>query len=74
MNNEFQELRRQYSVKIQKEIAPIVDEMRKNLINRNCGKEQYTFHFTKQGDVLSIPLCDVEELFAIDGDMCPQGK
>lgn len=74
MNNEFQELRRQYSVKIQKEIAPIVDKMRENLINRNDGKEQYTFCHTKQGDVLSIPLCNVEELFAIDGDMCLQGK
>ena len=71
MNQDFQELKRQYSIQIKNHIQPITDQMRKNLIDRNNGNVIYTFNYTTKGKTLSIETCNIEGLLAIDGDMNP---
>lgn len=73
MNQEFQELRRQYGVNIQNHIAPIVEGMRENLMERNGGNAEYVIRYTQPGKVVLISTCGIEDLFAVDGDMNPQG-
>ncbi len=73
VNQEFQELKRQWGVN-STERARIIKEMRENLLKRNSGSEKYSFEYIQQGVVISILDCEVEELLQIDGDMNPQGK
>lgn len=73
VNQEFQELKRQWGVN-STERARIIKEMRENLLKRNSGSEKYSFEYIQQGVVISILDCEVEELLKIDGDMNPQGK
>lgn len=73
VNQEFQELKRQWGVN-SFERARIIREMRENLLTRNGNNKRYSFEYTQQGVVLSILNCSVDELFEIDGDMNPQGK
>ena len=73
VNQEFQELKRQWGVN-STERARIIKEMRDNLLKRNSGSEKYSFEYIQQGVVISILDCEVEELLKIDGDMNPQGK
>lgn len=75
MNQEFQNLRRQWGINSAKR-KDIIDKMRKNLKLRNGGKDEYTFGYTSQGLTVNISTVDVGGdygLFAIDGDMQPQG-
>lgn len=48
--------------------------MRKNLLRRNNMQEEYTLEYTEQGATYNIYTASVEDIFSIDGDMCPQGK
>lgn len=74
INKEFQELKRRF-FENPTERATIINEMKENLKQRNNGEDQYVFGFTKRGVEMFISKCDKpEDLFAIDGDMCPQGK
>lgn len=74
INKEFQELRAQWGNN-SAERANIIEKMRENLKSRNGGKSMYSFGYTYPGKVLNIDTCsDPNELFAIDGDMCPMGK
>ena len=74
INKEFQELKRRF-FENPTERATIINEMKENLKQRNNGEDQYVFGFTKRGVEMFISKCDKPEgLFAIDGDMCPQGK
>lgn len=73
VNQEFQELKRQWGVN-SSERARIIREMRENLLTRNGNNKRYSFEYTQQGVVLSILNCSVDVLFEIDGDMNPQGK
>ncbi len=73
LNQDFQELRRQWSVNSQKRLE-IIEAMKENLIKRNKNNNSYRFDYTQPGKVLLISSCEIEELLAIDGDMNPQGK
>lgn len=73
LNQDFQELRRQWSVNSKKRLE-IIEAMKENLIKRNKNNNSYTFDYTQPGKVLLISSCEIEELLAIDGDMNPQGK
>lgn len=72
VNDEFQELKRLWSINVGERIS-IMEQMRKNLIDRNSGLSDYKFEYTsnKMVDINSID--NPEDLFAIDGDMCPRG-
>lgn len=72
-NKEFQELKRQWSC-LKKDEADIIGKMRENLLRRNNMQEEYALKYTEQGVTYNINSASVEELFSIDGDMCPQGK
>ena len=75
VNKEFQELRgllaRNYM-----DNADIIKRMRENLKERNNGDPEYVFGYTFNGKVINIDTCTniPEDLFMIDGDMCPMGK
>ena len=71
INQEFQELKRQWGVNSSERVK-IIEAMRENLTKRNNNEDRYVFGYTQQGIVLSISSCTVEDLFAIDGDMNPQ--
>lgn len=74
INQEFQELKRQYGVKA-REIADIIADMKVNLLSRNNGISNYTFGYTTPGKTIDIQNTNnITDLFAIDGDMNPQGK
>lgn len=73
VNKEFQELKRQWSC-LKKDEADIIDKMRANLLKRNKTQEKYTLGYTEQGATYNINTASIEEMFSIDGDMCPQGK
>lgn len=73
INQEFQELKRQWSC-LKKNEADIIGKMRKNLLRRNNMQEEYTLEYTEQGATYNIYTASVEDIFSIDGDMCPQGK
>lgn len=73
VNQDFQELKRQWSVNKENE-ENIVKKMRSNLFARNNDQEEYTTNYTTSGKVFNINTASVQELFEIDGDMCPQGK
>ena len=48
--------------------------MRENLIARNAGNPRYEFGYVVHGKVVDIASVDrPDELFEIDGDMCPRG-
>lgn len=72
VNQAFQELKRQWANSLDRE--PIIEKMRENLMGRNSGNNLYTFEYTKSGETVDINICNVHELFEIDGDMCPQMK
>ena len=73
-NEEFQELKRLFALN-STERAYIIDRMKDNLTHRNGGNDLYVFEYTRQGVELHISQCvKPEDLFAIDGDMCPLGK
>jgi ribosome-associated translation inhibitor RaiA len=72
INQEFQELKKQWGVNSSERVR-ITEAMRENLTKRNKNNDSYVFNYTQQGVVLSISNCTIEELFAIDGDMNPQG-
>jgi len=73
LNKEFQELRRLWGLN-SKERSEIISKMKKNLIDRNNGNDEYRFCYTKVGKSASINAIEqVEELLSIDGDMNPQG-
>lgn len=72
INQEFQELKRQWGVNSSERVR-ITEAMRENITKRNKNDDSYVFRYTQQGIVLSISSCTIEELFAIDGDMNPQG-
>ena len=72
INQEFQELKRQWGVNSSERVN-IIEAMRENLTKRNKNNDSYAFNYTQKGIVLSISSCTVEDLFAIDGDMNPQG-
>lgn len=49
--------------------------MKENLKSRNGGKNLYSFGYTDSGKEVNIDTCSApEDLFAINGDMCPLGK
>ena len=73
VNQEFQELKRQWSCLKAKE-TEIINKMRENLLRRNNKQKEYTLEYTEQGTTYNINSASVEELFSIDGDMCPLGK
>lgn len=73
INSIFQELKRQWGINSE-ERATIIQAMRENLIKRNCNNDRYKFQYTRPGELVNISSCNVEDLFAIDGDMNPQGK
>lgn len=74
MNKEFQELKGRFFLN-PPERADIIEKMKENLTQRNNGEDLYVFGYTQQGVEMSISKSDKpEDLFAIDGDMCPQGK
>jgi hypothetical protein len=73
MNQEFQELRRQFGINME-ERSSIMQLMRENLIARNAGNPRYEFGYVVHGKVVDIASVDrPDELFEIDGDMCPRG-
>lgn len=75
MNEEFQELRRQWSVNFAMR-ATIIADMRVNLTQRNGGNDEYTFRYKQQGPMVNISTAEVagrNGLLAIDGDMNPRG-
>lgn len=72
INQEFQELKRQYGVKAGN-MATIISKMKENLTLRNGGKDEYVFGYTQTKTVIISECKDVTELFAIDGDMNPLG-
>ena len=68
MNQEFQELKRQYGVN-SSERAKIFKDMQTNLKDRNNNNSEYTFEFTRN-DTVNIDDCsEFEELLEIDGNM-----
>lgn len=76
INNEFQELMRQFSVNIDQR-ADILNSIKANLKERNGGESSYTFGYTTLGkvvDIDSVTLDHIDDLFAVNGDMNPQGK
>ncbi|MBQ6071233.1 MAG: hypothetical protein IJK85_05720 [Bacteroidales bacterium] len=73
VNQEFQELKRQLLI-AKKNEKDIIDEMRANLLKRNGGQELYHLEYTEKSNTYNIKTATVEELYSIDGDMCPQGK
>lgn len=72
INQEFQELKRRWGIN-SSERKKIINAMKENLCNRNCNNDMYKFQYTMPGKVVLISKCDVEDLFAVDGDMNPQG-
>lgn len=75
INNEFQELMRQFSVNIDQRVD-ILNSMKANLKERNGGESSYTFGYTTPGkfvDIDEVTLEHINDLFAVDGDMNPQG-
>lgn len=73
INKEFQELKRLWGVN-SKERESLISRMRENLINRNKGVELYEFNYTSKSKSINIANeLNVSELFAVDGDMTPQG-
>lgn len=73
INQEFQELKRQWSLRNPENEKIIIENMRYNLLSRNGGSSIYTTGFSNPGISHDINTCDVESLFAIDADMNPQG-
>ena len=73
MNTEFQELKSLFEMKIE-ERPLIMQQMRENLIARNAGNPRYEFGYVVHSKVVDIASVDrPDELFEIDGDMCPRG-
>lgn len=73
MNQEFERLKSQYlAARKQQEVA--ISSMRNNLLTRNDGADEYVFGYTREGKVLHISSCKVEDLFEINGDMIPLRK
>lgn len=73
-NKEFNELMAQQG-KNSAERANIIQKMKENLKSRNGGKNLYSFGYTDSGKEVNIDTCSApEDLFAINGDMCPLGK
>lgn len=73
MNSEFQKLKGLF-VEANKTRQSIIDSMRYNLKGRNGEESIYSFRYTEPGRIVDIDVADVEDLFAIDGDMNPCGK
>ena len=71
INQEFQELKRKWGIN-SSERAELIKAMKENLFNRNHNNDTYEFKYTSPGKVVSIDKCDVQDLFAVDGDMNPQ--
>lgn len=75
LNKEFQELKGLFA-RNSKDPENIIERMRENLKKRNNGESEYVFGYTYKGEVINIETCSnvPEDLFRIDGDMCPMGK
>lgn len=76
VNREFQELKRLYGVN-SVQLEDILNKMKANLKARNGGRSSYTFGYTTPGrvvDIDKVTLEHIDDLFAVDGDMSPQGK
>ena len=73
LNQEFQELKRLLGINSIPR-SEIISKMKQNLIDRNNGKDEYSFGYTKNGKSININSIEkVEDLLSIDGDMNPQG-
>ena len=74
MNAEFQELKKNYSLKSQiNDRATILDQMKSNLLSRNNNQDLFEFQYTNNSQTVSISSATATECFAIDGDMNPRG-
>lgn len=75
MNQEFPEYRRLWSIsKTDEERSQYIEQMRENLILRNSGQHIYQFGYTYLGREVDIAATeDIQDLFAVDGDMTPLG-
>ena len=75
VNRDFQELKRQYHLETDADIQEaILNEMRENLLERNCQEPNYCMQYTYQGIVYNINECSLNDLYSIDGDMNPYGR
>lgn len=79
INNEFQELMRQFEENAENSARRvyILNSMKANLKERNEGESSYTFGYTTPGrfvDIDEVTLDHIDDLFAVNGDMNPQGK
>ena len=74
INKEFQELNRLYSIAREAETrSNLLEQMRKNLIQRNQGEGLYTFSYTQEGLSNDILTADYNGCLQINGDMNPMG-
>ncbi len=74
INEEFQELKSRLLKAEGLEKEDLIKQARELLKARNGGSSHYINGYTHIGKGYDIDSCDLEELFEIDGDMCPQGK
>ncbi len=59
-------------IAIKEERECIVNKMRENLIKRNTNKNKIEYHITlgnSSQEPINIEKCDVQDLFAVNGDM-----
>ena len=71
VNKEFQELKRQFSVR-ERPLNDIFVDMQRILRERNNDGDEYTFQYTRNGSIIISKCKNFSELFEIDGDMCPR--
>jgi hypothetical protein len=75
LEKDFQKLKADWA-RNSNDRAVIIQKMRVNLKQRNNGKSEYKFEYTFKGKVSNIDTCTnvPNDLFEIDGDMCPMRK
>ncbi len=73
INKEFQELKARLFQTEGSAKEVLIGQMRELLKARNNDSSFYTNAYTHKGKDYNIDTCSVEELFEIDGDMCPLG-